>query len=41
MNALALHLNLGSDLIPFHMLHYFFFLASGFLMSVFILHVTV
>lgn len=41
MNAPTLHLNLGSDLIPFRMVHYFFSLASSFLMSVFILHVTV
>lgn len=42
MNAPTLHLNLGSDFTPFHMLHYFFSsFASSFLMSVFILHVTV
>lgn len=41
MNAPTLHLNLGSDLIPFRVVHYFFFLASSFLMSVFILRVTV
>lgn len=42
MNAPTLHLNLGSDLISFRMVRYFFFfLASSFLMSVFILRVTV
>lgn len=41
MNAPTLRLKLGSDLIPFRMVHYFFSLASSFLMSVFILHVTV
>lgn len=38
-NIPTLHLNLGSDFIPFHVV--LFLLTSSFLMSVFIVHVTV